>query len=75
MINGSMFTGSRKRSVASPMDCLEEFLSSIVWPSSVGRFNAKICTIDNISVDLFDFCNNRLLLAAGGQRQTSGVIL
>ena len=75
MINGSMFTGSGKRSVASPMDHLEEFLSSIVWPSSVGRFNAKVCTIDNISVDLFDFCDNRLLLAVGDQRQTSGVIL
>lgn len=45
MINGSMFTGSGKHSETTPMDCLEEFLSSIVWPSNVGRFNAKVCNI------------------------------
>ena len=48
MINGSMFTGSGKRSVASPMDRLEAFLSSIMWPSSVGRFNAKVYTIKTL---------------------------
>ena len=78
MINGSMFTGSgkrRKHSVASPMDCLEQFLSSIVWPSSVGRFNAKVRTIKKINIDLFDFCDNRLLLAVGDQRRMNGIIL
>lgn len=48
MINGSMFTGSRKRGTKSPMDRLEAFLSSIVWPPSAGRFNSKV--FDQISL-------------------------
>ncbi|KAG1718486.1 hypothetical protein EDD22DRAFT_25330 [Suillus occidentalis] len=44
LIEGSMFTGTGKRSEVTPMDRLTGFLESIWWPNNSGRFQIKIAS-------------------------------
>ncbi|KAF8834178.1 hypothetical protein BDN67DRAFT_915439 [Paxillus ammoniavirescens] len=44
LLDGSMFTSTRKQSEETPMDCLVEFAKSIWWPSNSGRFQLKMVT-------------------------------
>ena len=44
MIDGSMFTGSGKRGIETPMERFESFLMSLIWPSNSGRVNVKVCS-------------------------------
>jgi hypothetical protein len=42
MIDGSMFTGSGKRGIETPMERFESFLMGLIWPPNSGRVNVKV---------------------------------